>query len=164
MSSKRIIIINGPNLNLLGEREPEVYGTETLKDLEKLAKEHIKSSNLNIDIVFFQSNSEGDIVNSIQDANTFQFFHETACAPQNIGSYTINVSPPPEPIYAIMMGANNINNIVAENAGLYYNNTICQGTTSSTFFIQCPTNPNWDLEQVILMLSEQIIKTDDSDE
>tara|TARA_B100001029_G_scaffold141732_1_gene121271 strand:- start:872 stop:1315 length:444 start_codon:yes stop_codon:yes gene_type:complete len=68
MSSKKIIIINGPNLNLLGEREPEVYGTETLKDLEKLIKEHIQSSNLNIDLVFFQSNSEGEIVNSIQDA------------------------------------------------------------------------------------------------
>ena len=68
MSSKKIIIINGPNLNLLGEREPEVYGTATLKDLEKLTKEHIQSSNLNIDLVFFQSNSEGEIVNSIQDA------------------------------------------------------------------------------------------------
>ncbi len=68
MSRKKIIIINGPNLNLLGEREPEVYGTETLKDLEKLTKDHIQSSNLNIDLVFFQSNSEGDIVNSIQDA------------------------------------------------------------------------------------------------
>ena len=36
MSAKKIIIINGPNLNLLGEREPELYGTETLADLEKM--------------------------------------------------------------------------------------------------------------------------------
>ena len=68
MPNKRIIIINGPNLNLLGEREPEVYGKETLMDLEKIVKNQIKESNLNIDISFFQSNSEGEIVNSIQNA------------------------------------------------------------------------------------------------
>tara|TARA_Y100000741_G_C18262335_1_gene560930 strand:- start:485 stop:928 length:444 start_codon:yes stop_codon:yes gene_type:complete len=68
MTNKKIIIINGPNLNLLGEREPEVYGTETLIDLEKMVKNHIKESNLNIDTTFFQSNSEGDLVNSIQDS------------------------------------------------------------------------------------------------
>ena len=57
MSNKKIIIINGPNLNLLGEREPEVYGSETLRDLEKMVKEYIINSNLNIDAIFFQSNS-----------------------------------------------------------------------------------------------------------
>jgi len=68
MNNKKLIIINGPNLNLLGEREPEVYGTETLIDLEKMVQNHIKKSNLNIDTVFFQSNSEGELVNSIQEA------------------------------------------------------------------------------------------------
>ena len=68
MSNGKIIIINGPNLNLLGEREPEVYGTETLMDLEKMVNNHIKESNLKIDTAFFQSNSEGELVNSIQDA------------------------------------------------------------------------------------------------
>ena len=68
MSNKKIIIINGPNLNLLGGREPKVYGTETLRDLEKMVKEYISNSNLNIDAIFFQSNSEGELVNSIQDA------------------------------------------------------------------------------------------------
>ena len=68
MSNKKIMIINGPNLNLLGEREPEVYGTETLKDLEKMVKEYISNPNLNIDAIFFQSNSEGELVNTIQDA------------------------------------------------------------------------------------------------
>ena len=68
MSNGKIIIINGPNLNLLGEREPEVYGTETLMDLEKMVDNHIKESNLKIDTAFFQSNSEGELVNSIQDA------------------------------------------------------------------------------------------------
>ena len=68
MSTKKIIIINGPNLNLLGEREPEVYGNETLMDLEKMVNNHIKESNLNIDTIFFQSNSEGELVNSIQNS------------------------------------------------------------------------------------------------
>mgnify|MGYP001285453286 FL=1 len=68
MSTKKIIIINGPNLNLLGEREPEVYGTETLMDLEKMVDDHIKKLKLNINTVFFQSNSEGELVNSIQNA------------------------------------------------------------------------------------------------
>ena len=68
MSTKKIIIINGPNLNLLGEREPEVYGTETLMDLEKMVNNYITESNLKIDTVFFQSNSEGELVNSIQNA------------------------------------------------------------------------------------------------
>tara|TARA_B100000965_G_scaffold314238_1_gene274291 strand:- start:139 stop:582 length:444 start_codon:yes stop_codon:yes gene_type:complete len=68
MPNKKIIIINGPNLNLLGEREPEVYGTETLTDLEKMVHDHIKETNLKIDTAFFQSNSEGEIVNSIQNA------------------------------------------------------------------------------------------------
>ena len=68
MPNKKIIIINGPNLNLLGEREPEIYGSESLEDLEKIVKDHITNSNLSVEVTFFQSNSEGDLVNSIQDA------------------------------------------------------------------------------------------------
>ncbi len=69
MSNKKIIIINGPNLNLLGDREPEVYGTKSLKDLEMIVKNHIQEFNLSIDVSFFQSNSEGELVNSIQKAD-----------------------------------------------------------------------------------------------
>tara|TARA_B100000686_G_scaffold160571_1_gene168237 strand:- start:2818 stop:3261 length:444 start_codon:yes stop_codon:yes gene_type:complete len=68
MPNKKIIIINGPNLNLLGEREPEVYGTKTLADLEEMVRNHIEKSNLKIDTTFFQSNSEGELVNSIQNS------------------------------------------------------------------------------------------------
>jgi 3-dehydroquinate dehydratase-2 len=53
---------------LLGEREPEIYGSESLEDLEKIVKDHITNSNLSVEVTFFQSNSEGDLVNSIQDA------------------------------------------------------------------------------------------------
>ena len=64
--NKKILIINGPNLNLLGEREQSQYGDTTLEDIKnkcvKLSKE------INSDIDFFQSNIEGEIVNKIQES------------------------------------------------------------------------------------------------
>lgn len=64
----RILIINGPNINLLGKREPEIYGTLTLEAIEKeiaaYASEH------QIEVRFFQSNIEGEIVDTIQSAAT----------------------------------------------------------------------------------------------
>jgi len=66
--SHKLMIINGPNLNLLGEREPEIYGSESLRDLENMVENHISNSNIEIKTTFFQSNSEGEIVNSIQEA------------------------------------------------------------------------------------------------
>ena len=62
----RIIIINGPNLNLLGEREQSQYGSITFDDLKKKCIE--KTKELKIDAEFFQSNIEGEIVSKIQDA------------------------------------------------------------------------------------------------
>ncbi len=53
---KKILIVNGPNLNLLGKREPEVYGSTTLKELEKICTH--ESKKLNFKVSFFQSNSE----------------------------------------------------------------------------------------------------------
>jgi len=64
--NNKIIIINGPNLNLLGEREQSQYGTITFDGLkEKCLK---KASELKIDVEFFQSNIEGEIVSKIQEA------------------------------------------------------------------------------------------------
>jgi 3-dehydroquinate dehydratase-2 len=60
----KIIIINGPNLNLLGEREKEKYGNVTLKEIEKECKNFAKKNN--IIIVFKQSNIEGKIIDYIQ--------------------------------------------------------------------------------------------------
>ena len=57
------MIINGPNLNLLGKRETEIYGNTTLEDIEKISKE--KSMELGLDLFFFQSNSEGDLISLI---------------------------------------------------------------------------------------------------
>ena len=62
----KILFLNGPNLNLLGTREPDKYGTQTLKDIEVYIKEEAKK--LNIDVEFYQSNIEGELVNKIQEA------------------------------------------------------------------------------------------------
>ena len=61
-------ILNGPNLNLLGVREPQIYGHETLGDIETACAERAEALGLAID--FRQSNSEGDLVGWIQDART----------------------------------------------------------------------------------------------
>ena len=60
---KKIIIINGPNLNLLGNRETDIYGKTTLSEIEQLSKN--KANELNLEISFFQSNSESEIINLI---------------------------------------------------------------------------------------------------
>ena len=66
----KIIILNGPNLNLLGEREKEKYGNISLKDIESDCKEFAKKNE--IDLSLFQSNIEGEIVEEIQKARVNQ--------------------------------------------------------------------------------------------
>ena len=63
---KKILIINGPNLNLLGDREESKYGKTTLDEVKKNCETHAKS--INIEIEFEQSNIEGEIVTMIQKA------------------------------------------------------------------------------------------------
>ena len=64
--SKKIEIINGPNINLLGKREPNIYGDLTLERINKEINGYAKE--LNFETFFFQSNIEGEIVNKIQDS------------------------------------------------------------------------------------------------
>ncbi|RMF00916.1 MAG: type II 3-dehydroquinate dehydratase [Alphaproteobacteria bacterium] len=64
--SKPIYILNGPNLNLLGTREPEIYGSETLEDVRSRCE--ARASELSLAIDFRQSNDEGELVNWIQEA------------------------------------------------------------------------------------------------
>jgi len=62
----KILIIHGPNLNMLGKREPDIYGADTLEEINSSLTAHAKE--LGVDVSFFQSNSEGEIVSTIQDA------------------------------------------------------------------------------------------------
>ncbi|MBU0544682.1 MAG: type II 3-dehydroquinate dehydratase [Proteobacteria bacterium] len=67
MASKKVLVIHGPNLNMLGKREPEVYGTTGLDDINNGLIELGKKLGLNVDT--FQSNHEGAIVDKIQEAS-----------------------------------------------------------------------------------------------
>ena len=62
--SKKVVVITGPNLNLLGEREPEIYGKDTLQDCVNAVKEILGESAVDD----FQSNSESELINKIQEA------------------------------------------------------------------------------------------------
>ena len=64
LAPMKILILNGPNLNMLGLREPEIYGTETLSDIEKLCHEVASGSTID----FRQSNNEGELVTWIQES------------------------------------------------------------------------------------------------
>lgn len=64
----KILVINGPNINFLGKREPEIYGRDTLEDLNSRLSDYVKSFRDDVTVEFFQSNSEGDIVDRIQNA------------------------------------------------------------------------------------------------
>ena len=66
--TKPVYILNGPNLNLLGAREPAIYGRDTLADIEALAKARAKS--LGLAIEFRQTNVEGELIGWVQEART----------------------------------------------------------------------------------------------
>lgn len=62
----KILVINGPNINMLGIREPEIYGNRTYKDLCTMIYSHCREKGIEVDL--FQSNHEGDIVDKIQES------------------------------------------------------------------------------------------------
>lgn len=80
--AQTVYVLNGPNLNLLGTREPETYGRATLGDVEKLCREAARRHGFEVE--FRQSNHEGEIVESIQEASA----ERAAGIVINAGAYT----------------------------------------------------------------------------
>lgn len=78
---KPVYILNGPNLNMLGLREPAVYGAATLKDIEARCREH--AAGLGLEIAFRQTNIEGELVSWIQEAR-----EKASAIAINAGAYT----------------------------------------------------------------------------
>lgn len=79
--TKSVVVLNGPNLNLLGVRDPTVYGTATLEDVEKICRSEAESVGLEVD--FYQSNHEGALIDRIHEA-----FESGASIVANFGAYT----------------------------------------------------------------------------
>ena len=77
----KILVLNGPNINMLGMREPEIYGKETYYDLEEKVKKH--GEEMGIEVELFQSNYEGALVDTIQEA-----YGNTDGIVINAGAYT----------------------------------------------------------------------------
>lgn len=78
----KILVINGPNLNMLGVREPDIYGSRTYDELVGMIRE--SAAGLGVDVEFYQSNHEGDLVDKIQEAY-FRHFDGIVINP---GAYT----------------------------------------------------------------------------
>lgn len=78
----KILVINGPNINMLGIREPDIYGTESYEGLCEMIKSHCAAKN--IDVTLYQSNHEGDLVDRIQNA----FFEKYDGIVLNAAAYT----------------------------------------------------------------------------
>ncbi len=78
----KILVINGPNLNMLGIREPDKYGSESYHDLVEKIEKHCRQAEIEVD--FYQSNHEGDMVDRIQQA----YYEDVDAMVLNPGAYT----------------------------------------------------------------------------
>lgn len=80
-SAKRILVLHGPNLNMLGMREPEIYGTTTLEDINSMLRE--KAEHLGLELTIIQTNHEGVMIDTIQQAH-----NKYACIIINPAAFT----------------------------------------------------------------------------
>lgn len=94
--AKRVLVLNGPNLNLLGTREPDIYGAATLKDVETLCKQTGDETGLSVD--FRQSNHEGELVTWIQEARG-----RAQAVILNAGAYTHTSVAIPDALKAVAL-------------------------------------------------------------
>ena len=85
---KKLLLINGPNMNMLGIRQPEIYGTDTLETIEKLTREKAESLGCEMDV--FQSNHEGAIIDKIHSA--YNVYHGIVINPAAYTHYSYAIA------------------------------------------------------------------------
>lgn len=90
----KLLVLNGPNLNMLGVREPEIYGKETYDDLCRMVKEHAEKRG--VEVSLYQSNHEGDLIDRIQMA-----YKEIDGIVFNPGGYTHTSVALPDAVKAV---------------------------------------------------------------
>ena len=83
---KKVLVLNGPNLNLLGTREPSVYGAQTLADVEKMCRD--ETARLSLELDFRQSNHEGQLIDWIHEAGRDYAAGSLLGVVFNAGAYT----------------------------------------------------------------------------
>jgi len=83
---KTVMILNGPNLNLLGTREPQVYGSQTLADVQALCERACAANGFDLD--FRQSNHEGELLDALHEAGRMHAAGTLAGVVLNAGAYT----------------------------------------------------------------------------
>ena len=121
----KILVINGPNLNLLGEREPNVYGHKSLEEINAFIAEYFKRVSLD----FFQSNHEGEIIDKIHQAR--QYYDGIVINPGAYTHYSLAIRDAIEAI-AIPVAEVHISNIDAREdfRRVSVISSVCVGTVS----------------------------------
>ncbi|XPV77973.1 MAG: type II 3-dehydroquinate dehydratase [Desulfovibrio sp.] len=84
MQNKTFLVLNGPNLGFIGKRQPEIYGSDTMEDLPKMVEGLMGGRASDLQLEFFQSNSEGELIDRLEKAH----FDKIAGVAFNAGAYT----------------------------------------------------------------------------
>jgi len=87
----KFLVLNGPNLNLLGERETVLYGSKTLAEIELWTKEKLKSQNIPIELTWFQSNSEAEIINKLHSIKKNDNFNGIIINPAGLSHTSVSL-------------------------------------------------------------------------
>lgn len=83
------LVLNGPNLNLLGEREPELYGSKNLAEIQQWTEEKLKIQNININLTWIQTNSESELLNHLHDARNNHNFRGIIINPAGLSHTSV---------------------------------------------------------------------------